>query len=311
MIEELPQILVLGGVSGAILGLLALGFTLIYGVAQLINLAHGALFMLGSYYFFSILTSLGYNADPYSPIYNPNSFLVIPAIILTTIVIAIIGIVIYRLLIQPVIEDELAALVITVFVAMALQQYVRLPEPLGFGGEHQDVPSGIAGSFDFLGVTVTYAQLVAFIVSVSLFAVIATFVAKTKIGRAMRAIAQDRDTAMLMGVNTRTVYMITMAIASALAAVAGIFVVSAEGGTARPEMWLEPLGMGLAVVILGGFGSIKGTFVACFIVGYASTTVALLIPEGSYLRGAVALAVMVAVILLRPRGLFGKRVELE
>lgn len=299
-------IIIFSLISGVLYALLAIGFTLIYGVAEVVNMAHGALFMLGAYIFFAFLTYLGFDS-----INNPDVILLPPAIILAAIAVGIVGILIYRFLIHPIEEDILASMVVTVFTAMIIQQIIYLPAPYGFGGKHHDVPSGIGGSIDIFGVTVTYSKIIAIMVSLTLFAILSIFIAKAKVGTAMRAVAQDREVAMLVGVNTTRLYILTMAIASSLAAIAGIFVVASGSGTAEPQMWLNPLGMSFAIVILGGLGSVKGTLLASFIVGFAENTVALSIPSGSYLRGAVALAIMVAVLLIRPRGLFGKRIELE
>jgi branched-chain amino acid transport system permease protein len=125
----------------------------------------------------------------------------------------------------------------------------------------------------------------------------------------MRAVAQDREAAMLMGINTEKLYMLTMGIASALAAAAGI-ATTAEG-FAEPYMWTSPLFLSFSVVILGGLGSIKGTLIGAFIIGYAGEIFIRLAPGIGFLRSAVALAVLVLVLILKPKGLFGKRIEME
>jgi branched-chain amino acid transport system permease protein len=135
------------------------------------------------------------------------------------------------------------------------------------------------------------------------------FIRETKIGTAMRALAQDREVAMLMGVNNETLYMLTMGIASALAAIAGIL--TTASGFADPFMWSTPLYMAFAIVIVGGMGSIKGTLVGAFIIGYAGQIFIGLAGGLGSLSDAVALAIMVVVLILRPKGLFGRRVEME
>jgi len=160
-------------------------------------------------------------------------------------------------------------------------------------------------------VKVTYTRLLAFSVSLVLFAALWMFISKSKMGRAMRAAAQDLEVAKLMGVNTGRLFMLTMALSSILAATAGILITASTSGIAMPFMWLRPLVLSFAIVILGGLGSIKGTFIGSFIIGFVDNIVVFLIPEGSYLGGAAAMAIMVAVLLVRPKGLFGKRIELE
>lgn len=128
----------------------------------------------------------------------------------------------------------------------------------------------------------------------------------------MRATASDREAAMLMGIDTRKLSMLTMTISSSLAAVAGILTVASTTQVATPYIWPEPLIMSFAIVILGGLGSIKGTFIASFIFGYSEQAFLAFMPgQAGFLRGAFALVVMVIVLVLRPRGLFGKHIELE
>lgn len=286
MIEDL---IVYGAISGAVYALLALGFTLIYGVADVINLSHGALYMLGAYMFSAFLSS--FQLD------------LLPASILAVIFVGFVGIIAYRLFIHPIIDDVLAVLVVTLGVALIIQQLVLLE----FGGGHIVMPSLVEGPISFLGVTVMSQQLLALVVSLSLIFILWIFITKSKIGGAMRAAAQDREVAMLMGINTERLYMLTMFISASLAATASILIAPTEA--AHPYMWTYPLVMSFAIVVLGGLGNIKGSLVGAFIVGYAEKSVIFLIPEGSFLKGAVALTVMVLVLLFRPKGLFGKRTE--
>jgi branched-chain amino acid transport system permease protein len=291
----IETIIMLGLISSAVYALLSIGFTLVYGVANVINMSHGAFFMFGAYMFFVFGPFGFFELDP------------IVALILATIVVGIMGAIIYGLVIHPVVEDAIASIVVTLGAAMILQQIIYIE----FGGAHRAVPPFISGSIIILGTPVTYSKITALVVSLALITIIAIFITKAKIGKAMRAVSQDREVAMLMGINTTGLYILTMAMSASLAAIAGIFIASSTTQVAEPHMWLNPLGMAFAIVILGGLGSIKGTVIGAFIVGYAETAVTILIPGGSFLRGAVALTIMVAVLLLRPKGLFGKRIELE
>lgn len=297
----IEQIIIYGVISGAIYALLALGFTLIYGVCGVVNLAHGSFFMLGAYAFFTFGASGLFQLEP------------VPALILAALFTGIAGSVIYRLTVDPVIEDEIAVLVVTVSVALVLQQLMLIFQDwlrqLGFISI--TVAPLLEGSITILGVTETSARLLAFAVSLALFFSLWLFVVKSKIGGAMRAVSQDREAAMLMGINTERLYMLIMAISAAFAALAGIFIAASTTGEATPFMWLHPLAMSFAIVILGGLGSIKGTIVGGFIIGYARTTVELLVPQGGMIVPAVPFAIMVLILLLRPKGLFGKRIEME
>lgn len=291
----IESIILHGAITGAVAALLALGFTLIYGVAGVTNLAHGAFFMLGAY-IFSVFGPTGFlQLDP------------IPALILASISVAIVGAIIYRLIIHPVVDDQVAVLVITVSVAIIFQQMILLV----FGPEFFSVPTFAGGSVTIWGVTLTYSRIISCVASLVLFVSMWTFITKTKIGAAMRAVSQDREVAMLMGINTERLYMLTMGISAALAAIAGIFIASSTTQVATSFMWLSPLALSFAVVILGGLGSIKGTLIGGFIIGYAESIVAISVPEGGAIVSVVPFAIMILVLLVRPKGLFGKRVEME
>ena len=132
---------------------------------------------------------------------------------------------------------------------------------------------------------------------------------KTRLGNAIQAVAQDREIANLMGINVGRMCMIATGISAGLAGLAGV--VLSPIYMSEPFMWLHSLVMVLSVVVLGGLGSIKGSVIAAFILGFAENAVVFLIPEGAFLRGAVSLAAMVIVILVRPEGLFGVVFEEE
>jgi len=301
LIENLTNLLVYGAISGAVYALLALGFTLIYGVADVVNMAHGAFYMLGAYAFSVFLIHLGYNS-----ITNPSPFLLFIALILAPIFVGFVGTIVYRSLIHPLIEDALSVLVVTIGTALILQQIILFI----FGDKDMPVPKLLEGSITPLGVTVTYHELLSFVLSLSLIAVLWIFIARSKIGGAMRAAAQDREAATLMGINTERLYMLTMAISALLAAIAGILLVPPAASPILRE-WTYPLVMSFAIVILGGLGSIKGSLVGAFVIGYVEKFVLIFFPGMGFLKGAAALIVMVLVLLFRPKGVFGKRVEAE
>lgn len=297
-LAKIETITIKGALTGGTFALLALGFTLSYGVAEIVNMAHGALFMVGTYIFFFLVAP---------PPFGFTQLDLLPALILAVIFTGIVGALVYVLTIHPIIEDLIAVLVVTVGVALIFQQLIILQ----FKTKHMAVPPFLSGTVSIWGVTVTYSRLLAFAVSLVFFAGVWIFITKSKIGGAMRAVAQDREMAMLVGINTTRLYMLTMGISASLAAVAGIFIVSSTSQVAQPYMWLHPLAISFAIVILGGLGSIKGSLIGAFIVGFAETAVEVSLPEGGFLKGAVALSIMVLILLLRPRGLFGKRIELE
>lgn len=287
MIEDL---IIYGLISGAVYSLLALGFTLIYGVADIVNMAHGAFYMLGAYMFYIFAVKY----------FSLNPFL---AVILAVVLVGLMGTIIYRVFVDPVLDDIVAVMVVTLGVALICQQIIIL----NFTGSDVAI-NLLSGSVDIFGLPVDYHRILAFVVSLVLFASLLVFIRKSKIGGAMRAVAQDREAAMLMGINTERLYMLTMALSASFAALAGILI--AAYTAANPQMWTSPLGMSFAIVVVGGLGSIKGSLVGAFIIGYAEKAVTIWTGM-AYLEGAASLAVMVVVLLLRPAGLFGKRREME
>lgn len=288
------EILLFGGIAGVIYGLLALGFTLIFGVSGVTNLAHGSFYMLGAYMFYFFETGF-FELPP------------IAASVLAAVSVAIMGGIIYRVVIHSIVEDEVAVMVVTVSLALTLQQIILLI----FGTEPRVVTPFFQGAVDIGGLKLTHTLITAFVASVALVAALMLFVAKAKIGKAMRAVSQDREVAMLMGINTTRVYILTMALSAALAALAGIFLTATTTRIASYWMWLPPLALSFSIVILGGLGSIKGSLIGGLIIGYSQNAVAILVPEGGAIISVVPFSVMVLVLLLRPKGFFGKRVEME
>lgn len=292
-----------GAISGGLYALLALGFTLIYGVSGVVNLAHGSFYMLATYVFF-VLGTFGF----LGPETTSSSIL---ALILTTILVGFVGLITYRLTIHPVLGDEVAVMVVTVCLALIFQQLMLL----GFGATFPRVswPAGspLLETTVIFGVTVEYSRIAALVASLTLFGILLVFVTKTRVGKAMRAVSQDREVAMLMGINTDKLYLLTMAISAMLAAAAGVFITTSIEKSTGPWLWFRPLALSFSIVILGGLGSIKGSLLGGFIIGYAEKTVAITVREGGAIIDVVPLLVMLAVLLVRPRGLFGKRFEME
>ena len=300
----IESIIINGAILGGIYALLALGFTLIYGVSGMVNLAHGAFFMLGAFIFSAFGSFLFSALEPLNVI--PTLILIL-ALILVALFVGVIGSIVYRLTIHPILGDDVAIMVVTVSLALIFQQLMLLT----FGFSVPIAPL-VTGFITIWGVTVTYMKLLAFALSIGLFFSLWIFVTKSKIGKAMRALSQDREVAMLMGINTESLYMLTMAISTAFATLAGIFIASALlGGQASAFMWLHPLFTSFAIVVLGGLGSIKGTLIGSFIIAYAEHSVANLAPQGGQIVTAVPVVIMVLIILIRPKGLFGKRIEME
>ncbi len=287
----IENILINGLINGGVYALLAIGFSLIFGVARIVNIAHTAFYMLAAYFIFTFSTRLGWN-----PFFS---------ILLTIILVPVVGVVTYKLTIEPIREHEITVMIVTIAVAMVFQELMLII----FGGHFRGNPSLFPGFLEFAGVRVSYQHLLTLVVVLAVLIITWEILFKTKLGIAIRATAQDREVANLMGMNVNQVAMITMAIAVAMAAIAGALI--APLFVVEPYMWLHPLVMMLAVVVLGGLGSIKGSFLGAFILGFSETLVVFLIPLGAFLKGALSLSIMIVVLLLRPEGLFGVVFEEE
>jgi branched-chain amino acid transport system permease protein len=301
----LEQIILYGAITSFIYALLALGFTLIYGVSGIINLTHGAFFLIGAYIFGALSNFLSS--------FFPAEFLyIVPflALIITPILTGIIGSIFYRLTLHQIIGDEIAILVVSMCACVIFQQIIWL----GFGATlamRFAIPNILPGTFTVANVLIVNAQALAAVLSFLLFASLWIFIARTKSGRAMKALSQDVEATMLVGVSVEKMYMLTSAISAGIACIAGVFFTSSITLGVSAPMWLEALALSFSVVILGGLGSIKGTLIGALIFGYAETIFGLTLPNSGTLIPSFPFIVMILVLIFRPKGLFGKRIEME
>jgi branched-chain amino acid transport system permease protein len=265
--------------------MLAAGFSLVFGVARIINMAHTAFYMVAAYFMFYFTRTLGLGD--------------LPSIVITILAVALLGVLIQRFLINRIREHAAAVLLLTVALAMILQELMLL----FFGGSPLLIPPIIPGFIKIKGVPITYQYILTLgLAAVSLIAVRLLLV-KTKLGIAIRAAANDAEVANLMGISITRTGMVTMGIAAALAALAGIAVAPSQ--VLIPEMWMTPLVMMLVIVVLGGLGSIPGSVIGAFIIALVENLVVFLVPQGAYLKTVFALVVMVIVLVVKPGGLFG------
>ena len=285
------DILISGLVNSGVYALLALGFSLIFGVARIVNIAHTAFYMLASYALYGMLVIGG------MPL-----LLAIP---LAVVAVVALSLVCYKLVIEPVRQHESAVLIATIALALIFQETLLV----SFGGSFLGIPSAVEGVTSILGVRVSYQRLI--ILGVVAVTLVATWylLNRTRLGLAIRAAANDQEIANLMGMNVNRVAMYTVGISVGLAAIAGVVV--APVFVVDPLMWLAPLVTMLAIVVLGGLGSLKGSLIGAFIIGYVEAITVFAVPSGSYLKGAVALSIMILVLLIRPEGLFGVVFEEE
>jgi branched-chain amino acid transport system permease protein len=280
----LTDIIVFGTIWGAIYTILALGFSLIFGVARILNLAYGAMYLVASYLIYSLVSRLG--------------LAVVPAALLAVAATCLIGMVLYRIFIFPLREDHGRVLIVTSGIAIFLQELAVLI----YSTEPRYVPTALPDSLTILGTRVTYQQLLTLVVAVVLVYLLHAFLVRTRPGRELRAVAQDTEMAALMGIPVERAYLIAMGLSTGLAAAAGALV--APFLTVSPEMGWSPLLVAFTIVVLGGLGSLWGTIIAAFIVAYAEMLTAFMISP--QLRDAVTFGIMILTLIFRPHGLFGK-----
>lgn len=287
----LESIIIQTLIRGGVYALLAVGFSLIFGVARMINLAHTCFYMLAAYGVYTFAKVLG----------MPMPAAAVLSLVATTVL----GLLTYRLFIDRVREHPVTVMLITLALAMMFQEWMIL----SFSSEPLGAPSFIRGYWEIIGVKVSFQHLLTFGAALLVLVGVWALLTKTRLGIAIRATAQDSEVANLMGIDVRRILLITMGLAAGLAAIAGIVVVPTL--TLEPRMWMSPLIMVMAIVVLGGLGSVKGSFIGAFILAFVEVLVVFIRPELAFLKGPVALLVMVTILLVRPEGLFGVAFEEE
>ena len=279
------EILIFGAVTSAIYAMLAVGFTLIFGVARILNLAHGSFYALGAYGAYLLTT-----------VFN------IPLVVATPLVVlgvALFGMVVERVLIRPMRKSQLAVLMISLAIALVVEQVLFL----SFGSEYRNVPSFIEQKYVVGGVDVAGQRLLTLLVAVVSIGGLYLFIQRTRLGSAILAISQDPEAAQYMGIPSDRIFGIVMALSAGLAALAGIM--AGPFLSVQPSMHLLPIVKAFAIVVVGGLGSIPGSIVAALMLGYAETFVAYGISTAW--TEIVSVAATLLMLVLRPAGFFGKR----
>jgi branched-chain amino acid transport system permease protein len=287
------QQLVNGISLGSIYALIALGYTMVYGVLRLINFAHGDVYMLGAYAGYYLSRKLKGDEPSLG-----SALLVMLGAMLTC---ALIGVVIERFAYRPVRRAARLTLLIT---AIGVSLFIENAAQLVFGPDPKFFPS-LAPRADFRvgGVRLTSEQLTVIAVSFLLMVLLRLFILKTRTGKAMRAVSFNLDTAKLMGISTDRIIAITFALGSALAAAAGVLI-----GMQIPK--IDPL-MGIlyglkafVAAVLGGIGNVPGAVIGGLLIGTSEVMVVGYL--SSTFRDAIAFGILILVLLLRPQGILGR-----
>jgi branched-chain amino acid transport system permease protein len=279
------EILIYGAVTSAIYAMLAVGFTLIFGVARVLNLAHGSFYALGAYGAYVLTSVVGL------PLWL--------AAILSVVGVAVFGVLVEKILIRPLRYSQLGVLMITLAIALVVEQTLFLT----FGSEYRNVPAFVDTKINLGGVDVAGQRLLTLVVAGVSIAVLYLFIQRTRLGSAILAISQDADAAKYMGIPSDRIFSLVMAMSAALAAMAGIL--AGPFLSVQPSMHLLPIVKAFAIVVVGGLGSIPGSILAAFMLGYAETIVAYQIST-SWTEIVSVLATLL-MLVIRPAGIFGKR----
>ncbi|MEM1539317.1 MAG: branched-chain amino acid ABC transporter permease [Candidatus Bathyarchaeia archaeon] len=287
MFTTIVEVIFSGLVMGAIYSLASVGLSLIFGIMRVVNLAHGCLLVLGAFIAYSLY------------------YMLIPNTLITTILAALtvfmLGLFIERLAIYPFRASEMRVLMITFGLGIIIEQIILLR----WGAMLIMSPFYILGSIDLLGIRLSTQRLVLLAVSVILICGLWLFLMKSKLGKAVRTLAQDEEVAMIFGVAIERIRALTFALSSALAVIAGILLNSIYMFQAHAG-W-EYMLIALAIVIVGGLGDVRGTIIAGILLGLAESFVGYLVSP-SWKITCFFISIIIT-LMVRPSGIFRKGKE--
>ena len=285
MIAYLPQALVSGFLMGLIYSLVSVGLTIIWGVMDIINFAHGDFLMLAMFIAFWFYTLFGF--DP------------LVSIPLAAIGIFLLASITYRLLIKRILKESLLT---TLLATFGLALFLRNSAQFLWRADYRTILNPVLqGSFSVAGIYVSIPKLVGALISVITVTLVYVFMKKTRIGRAIQAVSMDREAALLMGINADRIYNITFGIGGACVGIAGALL--ANFYPVSPQAGIFFVIIAFTCVALGGFGSILGSLIAGVIIGIVESVGGFLI--GPAFKYAIVFLVYLLVVLIRPKGLFG------
>jgi len=276
------EVLIFGFLISSLYALVAVGFTMIFGVAGVLNLAHGAFAMVGAYI---AVWGLGMGW----------SFPVAALVALAGM--ALFTPLVHRVLIRPIQHQPIIVFLATLLFAVVLEQVVILL----FGFHSYLLPPLVEGGFSLLGTRITYNRVAASAIALLVILALWLFVTRARMGKAILALSMERKGAALVGIPAEKITLWVWAISGVLAAIAGLFIASFFGLSPLEERLL--LVIAFSTVVLGGLGSIPGSLWAAFIIGYAETIAVQFAPEA---RGLASLVILLIVLTLKPQGLFGR-----
>jgi len=285
------QIIVYGIINSIILSLLSLGFALVYSIARVPNFAHGALYITTGYVTWLFLNKFAGFPYPF-------------AIILAIGITGCVGALIYRLVLIRIRGMEISEIIATYAIGLAILEGLRWG---GLRGMTFSLPAFVAGSVSVFEVNIDYQRIIIVGVGILTFILLYLFTHFTKIGLALRGIAQDERAAMMLGINSDMTAIVSLAIGSALAGFAAVLLLPL--GNIVVEQGYSVLIFAIAVCVIGGLGSWGGTIIASFIIGFAQILTEVFL--SAHYQMVVALLAIIITLLIKPSGIFGKQKELE
>lgn len=283
-------VLIYGIINSFVFVLIAIGFALVYGISRLPNFAHGALYILAGFLTWSFLLKLGLNYAT--------------SIILALIIIAGIGAAVYRFLLVRIRGMEASEIIASLAIGFAIMEGLRFA---GFRGKTYTLPPFLEGTITIADVPVDFQRLIIIGVGILLIVVLWLFTHYTKVGLALRAIAQDEHAALMLGIDSDLTALIALALGSFLAGLAAIVILPL--GSITVGAGYNILINAIAVCIIGGLGSLGGAVLASFILGFAQSLTVHFV--GAQWQMVVALLSIIIILIARPSGLLGRQKELE
>ena len=281
----------ISGISlGSVYAIIALGYTMVYGIAKMLNFAHGDIIMVGGYISFRAMNYLGLPS--------------IVSVLLAMVVCTVLGVVIEGLAYKPLRAAPSLAVLIT---AIGVSYFLQNAAQLIWSAAPKVYSPVVAGSLSLMGgqLSIPYVSILTVVTCLVIMAALTTFTSKSKMGKAMRACSEDRGAAQLMGINVNATISMTFAIGSALAAIAGVLLCS-YSPVLQPTTGSMPGIKAFTAAVFGGIGSIPGAFLGGLLLGVIEAMAQAYI--STQLSNSILFAVLIVVLLVKPSGLLGKYV---
>ena len=280
----MAQVIIQGFLLSGLYALIAVGFTMIFSVGRVLNLAYGVYIMLGGYVYYVAVQML--------------SLPKFPSFLLAALAGIVFGVLTYLVLVKRFEKDPIAVEISTLILAVVMQAVIVLI----FSTAPRSMWPLIPGRFEVFGVSILKNILFATAVSWVVLGSLMVFIHKTHIGRAIRAVSMDSKGAAVSGIDPQRISLVTWALSGVLGAIAGVFF--ATYTQLDPGMWVFPLITAVAVVIVGGIGSIIGSLIAAHIIGFMEVATTTWISAD--LRGVFTMLLIIVVLIVAPKGLLGK-----